>query len=203
MKSKTENMLVDIDSVPKDKNAVEEIEFLSRINSWKDFKIGVVPRWNLHRYLVILYSADSYLNKKNPIPLPERKQKALIFAEIENSDDVTNELLLLENDLALKMIIDFLIAQKNSLWTEIVTTEQQYEEAVKLRMQPIDNKAKDSEQLAAANKKRALRIDCKEMQGDIDSFYRKFFEDHDDVKQAIRERATTLEMLAKNPLTNV
>ena len=191
-------MLIDIDAVPEGENAVYEIPFLSRIDSWVKFNVDFVPKDKLLKYIVVLYSYDSFLNQRNPIPLSERKQRALEFAGIENSDEVTNGLLLLENDVVLAMIQDFLIAQRHNLWTEIVTTEQQYEEAVRLRLQPIKSNAKDTEQLTAANKKKTLRIDCKEMQGDIENFYRKFYQGHDDVQEEVRKRSTSLESIARN-----
>lgn len=197
MQSRTENMEIDIDAIPKGVDASVEIEFLRRIESWRNTTVGCVKKWNLLRYLVILYSYDSYLNSKNPIPLEERKQRALAFAEIDVNEDITDELVDLRNDLILKMVQDFLIAQRNHLWTEIVTTEQQYEEAVRLRLQPLTTE-KDKDTLAAAKLKKDLRLDCKEMQTDLETFYRKFYQDHGDVKEAVRQRATTLEMLSKS-----
>ena len=191
-------MQIDIDSLPEHVDAALEIEFLSRLDSWRNFEIGLIPKHNLMRYIIVLYSYDSFLNLRNPIPLSERKQRALSFADIKQTDDVVNELLLLENDLILKMIQDFLIAQNNNLWTEIVTTEQQYEEAVRLRLQPIKRGEKDKDALAAADLKKKLRIDCKEMQTDLARFYSQFYLDHDDLKGKVKERATTLEMLAKS-----
>lgn len=203
MKSRTENMMIDIDSLPDHVDAALEIDFLRRLDSWAKFEVGLIPKRSLLKYIVVLYSYDSFLNLRNPIPLAERKQRALSFAEITPSNDVTNELLLLENDLILKMVQDFLIAQRNNLWTEIVTTEQQYEEAVRLRLQPIKRKENDKNQLGAAALKKALRIDCKEMQVDLDRFYSQFYLDHDDLRDKVRERATTLEQLAKSTKTNV
>lgn len=190
-------MQIDIDSLPEGVDAALEIEFLHRLDSWRTFQVGLIEKQKLMRYIVVLYSYDSFLNLRNPLPLSQRKQRALSFAEIEASDDITNELLLLENDLILKMVQDFLIAQRNNLWTEIVTTEQQYEEAVRLRLQPIKRADKDKEQLTAADLKKKLRLDCKEMQVDLDRFYKQFFLDHDDVKNKVREKATTLEAMAK------
>lgn len=198
MKSKTENMIIDVDSIPEGENAVYEIEFLSNINSWVNVETDLIPKDKLVRYLVVLYSYDSFLNQRNPLPLSERKQRALSFAGIEPSNDVTDQLLLLENDGVLLMVQDFLVAQNHNLWTEIATTEQQYEEAIRLRLQPIKTGATDKVQLDAATKKKALRLDCKEMQGDIDVFYKKFYKGHDDVKDKVRRRASSLELLSKS-----
>lgn len=191
-------MQIDIDSLPEGSNPALEIDFLHRLDSWRNFEVGLIDKESLMRYIVILYSYDSYLNLRNPIPLSERKQRALSFANIKPCDDVTNELLLLENDLILKMIQDFLIAQRNNLWTEIATTEQQYEEAIRLRLQPIKRSEKDKDALTAADLKKKLRLDCKEMQVDLDRFYKQFYLDHDDLQGKVRERATSLEMLAKS-----
>lgn len=198
MKSKTENMFIDIDSVPEGKNPVFEIEFLRNIDSWVKFDIGFMPKEQLIRYLVVLYSYDSFLNQKTPIPLEERKARALSFSGAEKDKVIEDSLLRLNDDVVLKMVLDFLIAQNNTLWIEIVTTEQQYEEAIGLRLQPIKRDAGDAAQLTASSKKKALRVDCKEMQADIETFYKKFYLDHNDVKEKVRRRATTLELLSKN-----
>lgn len=198
--SLTKNMLVDIDAIPEGENAAMEIDFLRRIDSWSMCDVDFVERPKLFRYMVALYSHDSFLNKRNQISLNDRKLQALHFAGIEMSGDIESNLLNLENDIVLLMVQDFLIAQNNNLWTEIVTTEQQYEEAVRLRLQPIDKKAKDKDQLDAAAKKKALRNDCKEMVAEIDRLYGKFYADHDDARDRVRVRATSLEQLAKSAL---
>ena len=185
-------MEVDIDAVPEGEDASIEIEFLNRIPSWVNFKVGFTSKQKLLRYLVAMYSYDSFLNTRPPTPLEERKQKALAFAGIKASADVNSGLVAVGNDIVLAMIQDYLIAQRNTLWTEIATTEQQYEEAVRLRLKPMDDSVTTSE----LNKKDALRKNCKEMQTDLENFYKKFYIDHNDVRDAVRRKATTLESLA-------
>lgn len=191
MKSSTENMKVDIDAIPEGQDASKKIEFLRNIKSWKNIKIEVVPKWNLHRYLVILYMHDSFLNVRNPLPLEERKIAALRFAHLKKTKEIEKELLFLDNDLILLMVKDLLIAQNNSLWIEIVSLESQIEEAICLRLAPNLN----GEQ-SQATLKRQLTLDCKIWQGDLSSSYLKFYRDHDDIKGKLRARATTLEIIA-------
>ncbi len=184
-------MKVDIDSIPEGMDASKEIDFLRNIKSWRKIDIEVVPKWNLHRYLVILYMHDSFLNKKNPLPLTERKHAALEFGKIKISKDVTNELLLLGNDLILLMVRDLLIAQNNWLWTEIVTLEHQYEEAVRLRLRPNTKGEQGQSTL-----KRSLTSDCKGWQTDLAMNYKRFYFGHNDAQDKMRKKATTLESLA-------
>ena len=191
MKSSTENMKVDIDSIPEGMDASKEIGFLRNIRSWRNIEIEDVPAWNLHRYLVILYMHDSFLNKKNPLPLMDRKYAALEFARLKVNKDITKELFLLENDLILLMVRDLLIAQNNWLWSEIVTLEHQYEEAVRLRL-----KSNEDGSQAQATLKRSLTADCKMWQVDLAMNYKRFYFGHTDAQAKIRQKATTLESLA-------
>lgn len=191
MKSSTGNMKIDIDSVPEGKDASKLLNVLEKLNSWHNIEIDHIPSWNLHRYLVILYCHDSFLNKKNPLPLDERKLAALKFAHLKNSQKIETELLLLDNDLILLMVKDLLISQNNFLWIEIISLESQIEEAIRLRMAP-NLKGEQSQ----ANLKRQLTIDCKTWQGDLNSAYLKFYRDHGEIKDKLRARATTLELIA-------
>ena len=184
-------MKVDIDAIPEDKDATKEIEFLKNLKSWRNIEIENIPRWNLHRYMVILYCHDSFLNKRNPLPISERKIAALKFARIKKTAKVEKELLMLDNDLILLMVRDLLIAQNNYLWIEIVSLEKQIEEAVRIRLTP-NLKAEQVQ----ANLVRQLTVDCKTWQGDLNSNYKKFYRDHADVNGKIRARATTLELIA-------
>ena len=184
-------MKVDIDAIPEDKDATKEIEFLKSLKSWRNIEIENIPRWNLHRYMVILYCHDSFLNKRNPLPIGERKIAALKFAKIKKTAKVEKELLLLGNDLILLMVRDLLIAQNNYLWIEIVSLEKQIEEGVRIRLTP-NLKAEQVQ----ANLVRQLTVDCKTWQGDLNSNYKKFYRDHGDVNDKIRARATTLELIA-------
>ncbi len=151
----------------------------------------MVPAWNLHRYLVILYMHDSFLNKKNPLPLMDRKYAALEFARLKVNKDITKELFLLENDLILLMVRDLLIAQNNWLWTEIITLEHQYEEAIRLRLKLNKDGSK-----AQADLTRLLTTDCKQWQVDLAMNYKRFYFGHTDAQDKIRQKATTLESLA-------
>jgi len=144
------------------------------------------------RYIVILYSHDSFLNIKNPLPLEDRKIQALSFAKLDRTPEIEDELLDLNNDLILRMILDFLMAQKNPIWTDIITKEHELEEAIKLRLTPVDPSSPGS----LTNLKRQLRIDCKILTTEIASQYKRFFMDHEDVKDKVRRRAISLELIA-------
>lgn len=198
--SMTKDMSVDIDAVPEGKDPIVEIPLLNRIPSWREIIVDGIDKTKLARYIVMLYSFDSILNQRNPIPLEQRKVRALHFAGLKQTDQVKRELMGLENDGILRMIQDFLIAQDNYLWMEIVATEQQYQEAFVLRMQPIDKNAKDKDILDASAKKRLLSQHCKEMTNDLKANYKKFYAGHEDLREQVRVRASSLEGLAKSAL---
>lgn len=196
-RSMTANMRIDVDGVTG-ANIVDEIEFLRNIPSFSDdLYTGYIDKNQLVRYIVILYSDDSFLNKKIPIPLQERKEQLCKLLHIDINDEVRDFLFNLNDVVTLKMVQDFLIAQNHTLWTEISTTEQQYAEAIKLRLKPVED-GKDKDNLAAAELKKKLREECKVMVNDLEGYYRKLYQNHDDVRNQIRVKASSLESLAKS-----
>jgi hypothetical protein len=83
------------------------------------------------------------------------------------------------------MIFDYLKHQNNHVWTEICTTEQELDEYTRLRLNPVADE-KDKDTLTAAEKKDKLRNFCKAMIKDLEEYYNKFFQDHEDVKQKVK-----------------
>jgi hypothetical protein len=145
-------------------------------------------------FMVWLYSDDTVLNTKPIEPLRDRKYKALDFAgfkmnpETNDYDEqIMDELFnLLDMDFV-DMVLKYLIWQKNDLWTEIVVSSEQHHEVTRLRLQPVTGK--DSKQtMEAADTKKKLRLESKELLMDIKQYWDEFWEDHVDLKQVGQER---------------
>lgn len=201
--SSTHAMSIDIDSVTDpSKDLLEVFEDLKSIESFRIYG-GKIKKNNLIRYIVILYSKDTFLNKRIPIPLAERKNQAAIFAGFtkdkkgEFAKQITRDLFQLRNRSILDMIFGYLKFQNHVLWLEINATEQQYEEVVRLRMEPVTSK-KDKDRLSAADTKKKLREECKSMVYDLKAYYKEFWGDHDEVKILVKKMASTLEDRAVN-----
>ncbi len=139
-------------------------------------------------YMVWLYSNDTILNTKPVEPLVDRKYKALdlagfkMDAKINDYDDrIKSELYNLLDEQFVDMVLKYLIFQKNELWTEIVVSSEQHHEVTRLRLQPVTGK--DSKQvMEAADTKKKLRIESKELLMDIKQYWDEFWEDHTDLK---------------------
>lgn len=193
-KSLTASMKLDVLAFDEDLDVISAIPELKRIKSWIEYTGEPLSRNQIAKYIVILYSDDSILNLRNPLPLDDRKDQALALAEIEKDAIVEKELLFLNNPVYLRMIHDFLIYQDEMLWMELVTTEEQYNEAIRLRLSPAGT---GKTALTVSELKKKLREECKIMVQDIKTYYRKFYADHEDVKQKVKELPTSFETTAR------
>jgi len=193
-KSLTTSMKLDVLGFDEDLDVISAIPELKKMKSWVEYPGEPLTRNQIAKYIVILYSDDSILNLRNPLPLDDRKDQALALAGIDKTAIVEKELLFLNNPVYLKMIHDFLINQDDILWMELVTTEEQYNEAIRLRLSPAGT---GKMALAAADLKKKLREECKVMVNDIKTYYRKFYSDHEDVKEKVKELPSSLETIAQ------
>lgn len=204
--SPTQSMRFDVLSVPQGQNVLHNFPDLKRIESFVEYpgsQGGELNQDLTIKYVVLLYSEDSILNKKPAIELSERKLMAAEYAGFERDKrnefnaEVTQKLFNINSRYVLSMIVDYLIFQKKHLWTEIVTLEQEYEEYIRLRMDPVSAEH-DKDTLMAAEKKDKLRAACKGMRKDLDHFYKEFFTDNSDVKDLHnQEDKVTLEKMAR------
>lgn len=193
-------MRFDVCAVEDGQDVLHRIPELRRLESFTDYPGtpgGELNRDNVIKYVVTLYSEDSFLNVKPVTELGERKLMAADASGFERNKknefgaEIEEKLFKLGSIHVLQMIVDYLIYQKKHLWTEIVTTEQEYEEYIRLRMDPVSSDS-DKDTLMAAEKKGKLRGDCKMMRKDILAYYHEFFTDNTDVKDLheVKDKAT-------------
>lgn len=191
---RTKGMRIDIDDYPEG-DLISMTPGLRDIPSWRAYH-GRVDRNRLCRYIIYIYSQDSYLNKIK-LPLEERKKKALLHAgwkpneKGEFDQETMSFVFHLNIPEIFDMIFDYLKWQNDNVWTEIIITETELDEANRIRLRPLEEEDKKGVDL-----KKALRENCKEMNTYLDQLWKRFANDHTDVKN--RKRATTLESLAKN-----
>lgn len=192
---RTKDMAIDLDGEDNYVDLISQVPLLKNIPSWRKY-YQKIDRNKLCRYIVYLYSHDSYLNKVRT-PLDERRKKATLHAGFKMDAegnfewDVIEFLWKLKSPEIFDMIHDFLRVQNEATWNEIVITETELDEATRIRLSPLAGESKKALEL-----KTALRESSAEMNAYLDGLYRKFYLDNTDVKN--RKRATTIESLAKN-----
>lgn len=157
------------------------------------------------RYIVILYSKDSFLNKKPMRPLTERQLKAAALAGFEKQRDgefhpqVRFSLFELGAEEIFDFVFGYLVYQKNYVWSEICTLEAQISENQRIRMRAIESD-KDKDIMAAMDKKASLTKHYKEWHKSLEDNMNEFFGDHEEVKVAYDIHKTglaTIELYAQ------
>jgi hypothetical protein len=137
-------------------------------------------------YMLWLYSPDTVLNVKPVEELERRKWKAGNLAEFalggdgNFNDKVLDRFINLGDQAFVKAVLSYLRFRKHDLFREIIVTEEEHFEALRIRMEPTID-------AASATKKETLRKQCKEMVKDIRDYWVQFWEDHDDLKEVGQE----------------
>lgn len=194
--SPTASMAIDILSHKDSKYLLEDCKELKNVEAIVKYlsqpdRDG--ERKKVVMYVVLLYSADSVLNRVPQIPLEERKLKAADMVGFErNSKDefkstLVDRVFKFEDDNVFEMVFGFIKYQNNSLWMEIVATENMLDDYIKGMMKKIDEKD-DKKNLDALNVKTKLRQEVRSINEDLKQMYKDFYRDHDDFKEKARTR---------------
>lgn len=152
------------------------------------------------RYIVFLYDHASDLTFEYQSDLLARKEAAAIEAgfvrEASNGkwSDALTEIMEIKDADVLSAIMCYLRIQKNDVWTDIVTTEQELEEFQELRMTSIKiNKGEENDVFEAGKKKDFLMAACDKRVKHLKNRYAEFYADHKDVQTAEFEEMITPE----------
>jgi hypothetical protein len=190
--SPTESMKYDVCAITGDVlNAIPTLDSMSSFKAYPGSTRGELNRDSVVKYVVLMYSQDSILNQKPPIDLPERKLKAAELAGFERGSSgsfrksIVDKLFNLKSNYVLDMVFDYLKHQNNHIWTEICTNEQELDEYTRRRLTPVSDE-KDKDEMAALEKKDKFRASCKAIIKDLDEYYSRFFQDHEDVKEKVK-----------------
>lgn len=176
------------------------------------------------KYVVLLYSKDSILNKKPMPPLDERRSKAAFMAGLDPEDQAVKDIVFdLMGPRLRTLILEYLIYQNQMIWSERCIIETQIQENQRIRFKPIQNKTasvvkkkrkKDEEEdeepednreeddkyiLDASNKKYSLTDHFKKYYALLREYDAEIFGDHDNVKAVAskRKERTSLENMAQ------
>lgn len=200
--SKTSLMAIDIDKRPLSNSTDYLVEFpdlrrISTLARYKGSMEGGLNRNLFIRYLVVLYSHDSYLNKNPHMEIEERMRIAADFAGFERDEagnfdpDVDYCLFDLQDERIIQIIFDFLLYQNKHVWTEIVTVEHEIQEFQRKRMTPVVGD-KDKDILSALNIKNALLEGTSKRVKYLKELYTEFYGEHQHVKKAVEQQRDTL-----------
>lgn len=157
---------------------------------------GLLNRDKVIHYINYMYSEKSPLIKKYKDDLMERKTQAAKLAGFVSSDKkewerVANDLFHLNEDKIFKMIMRFLMIQKNFLLSSIVTAEQAFYEFQYIIAQPLITS--DEKKLTeTAKNKTILMKDCDEIMNRLKGYYKEFFGDNEDVAIVYKNSDLTL-----------
>jgi len=177
--------MVDMTIDPGKINSLEDIKKLFKhFKSFKDFvsefknefPIEIVP---VVKYIVLLYSEDSFLNQTPPLSLAERRRSAAKIAKLPQVEGqytamVKDAVFDLGNSFIFKFIFEYLIRERSHLWQDIITLETQMLENQMLRMRPLDeDKGKD--ELRAFKDKDAMSEMYKKWRRQLSDLYDEFY----------------------------
>lgn len=151
---------------------------------------GLLNRDMVIRYINYMYSEKSPLIKTYKDNLIERKNQAAKLAgfDMKNNKEaerVLEEVFNMREEKIFKMIMRFIMIQKNTLLSSIVTAEQMFYEFQTILMQElatIDEKKRTD----AAKNKTLLMEDCDKIRDRLKGYYKEFFGDNKDLEETYK-----------------
>lgn len=144
----------DMATDPSEINSKEDVrELFGYLKSYEDFENHMegmtksVKSFNVVsvvKYIVLLYSEDSFLNQNPPLTLEERQRSAVRISGLPMNDSkvitiVETQVVDLGDESIFKFIFEYLVREKKHLWQEIVSLETNMLENQKLRMKPVSD----------------------------------------------------------------
>lgn len=219
-------MTIDVLSVEAGQDVLNSIKGLNRIEEFRCYGgslNGGLDRNKVIKYIVLLYSKDTILNERIPIPFAERQMKAHDYAGFDRikktgeiNQEIEDRLLLLNDDDLFDMVFAFMRFQNYNEWREIITLEHEIEELHKLRMRPIAEFTKvtvsakegggskkvpvsDKDIMEAQKKKDTLWKGYQERIKELNVLYKTFWgEDESALKKSKSKGKTSIESWAED-----
>lgn len=207
----TKGMVVDIDRWVIDGHGkvdlISAIPYLDSIPSFKEYNaLNKIPRNELARYIVYVYSWDSFMWKMQ-LALSDVKEKAMelsgLLALEGMKDMIWENVYWLGDDKILTIAHDYLRIQNKDYWTEYIILQSQIDENNKLRLTPFEPGEEKKKGGITIKDKQILREDTQEMIREKEVIEKKFYGQFIDLKDGMRKRMVTMENRAMNILDNV
>lgn len=145
-------------------------------------------------YVILLYSKDSFLNKKPIEALQSRIVKAAKLAGLDGEDElIQNAIFYLGNGYVRDLVVDYLISQNIPNWSNRCALDAQMAENLRIRFKPIQSEKANNDIL----NKHTLTEHYRDYANEIKKLDAEIFLGHENVRdEAVRTR-TTLESLIK------
>ena len=200
-----EEMSINIDELDS-RDAIEAV--FGEYSTFEDLPIFLETVFGINleqviKYTVLIYSEDSLLNTRPPMPLEERQVRALDMIGVSLEDGeippiLRTYLFNLDNRQVFEFVFEYLTKQKKFVWQEIMTLETQILENQRLRLRPV-NEDSGKDELMAFEKKGKMTIMYKEWYQSLKEMYDEFYGDNDNVRaihRINRSNMATLENIA-------
>lgn len=134
------------------------------------------------KYIVLLYSEDTFLNQNPPLTLEERQRSAVRLSGLPMNDSkvitiVATQVVDLGDESIFKFIFEYLIREKKHLWQEIISLETNMLENQKLRLKPVGD-----DDMAAFTKKDGLMKMYKGWRKQLHEYYDEFYGQNKNVR---------------------
>lgn len=170
-------------NLPPDKDVLETFPELARM---KVIANSHAPQKNLLlRYLIFMYDPETDLRKEVP-ELDKRKIRAAELAGFEKQSDYLTEIFELRDKATLEFLFILLTqVYHNRKYREWVTLSQELDEYTRRRMNPVKKGAdgeEEQDELKSLKIKSDLRIQCQEIQKQLDVLDKEIWGDNDDLK---------------------
>lgn len=158
----------------------------------------IVPEWAADPWLdsIIRYTVMIY-DPKSALVMGERdlNYRKGIAAELAGFDQQDEELINAIYSCNYPMLVEYTVKYlmrfvKSKEWAAVAAYEYKFWEAIKLIMQPISTDKSDREQLDAANKKDVLSASIDEGLLKLESYYKTFFGEDDELERKAKRRMT-------------
>lgn len=145
-------------------------------------------------FIILLYSKDSFLNKKPVEALQTRLIKAAKLAGLNPDDEYIQQAVLnLDNESVRNTAVDYLLLQSDSNWSHRCAIAAQMAENLRIRFKPIVNEKADKDIL----NKHLLTEHYRDYGNEIKKLDADIFIGHDNVRDVAVRKRTTIESLIK------
>lgn len=201
-KSKSSGMKYDCLGIEFGFTPVDYYPDLASIKSFASFtkESKIANKTAIMKYIIMLYSIDSPINKKPLLPLMERKVLAARYSELITANDTADLLreqfgnvVMLEEDIYINIVFDFLLSQNELLWVKLSAVEQAIENAMRRLMKPIDS-TDDNKELDAHKKNLELLKTVNEYEKAMNEYIEEFFLDPE-IKVDVIEKKPVMSLI--------
>jgi hypothetical protein len=172
-------------------NEPDLLSHLPELNKHAEFrKIPKSRSDAVIKYLILLYDPQSHLLKEYH-DLKERKEAALVLANIpkwgKGYADYVDDMVNLTDPIVLNAVMCLLVkVYHNRKYTEWQTLQQELEEYTRRRLNLITAKD-DKDEMAALEKKAKLRVECQNINDQLDGMEKDIFGNDDELKEIVKQ----------------